>query len=77
MQKFQCLLFVLNRSCICYYTVCMTVPLSKHLTCTLIATFDIIDNNYKVLIIFQQVDVYLNEPIKIDVLIKLANQSTQ
>ena len=36
----------------------------------------IIDNNYK-LLIFQQVDVYLNEPIKIDELIKLANQSIQ
>ena len=34
----------------------------------------IIDNNYKLLIIFQQVDVYLIEPIKIDVLIKLAHQ---
>ena len=37
----------------------------------------IIDNNYKLLIIFQQSDVYLNEPIKIDKLIKLANQSIQ
>ena len=35
------------------------------------------DNNYKPLVIFQQVDVYLNEPIKIDELIKLANQSIQ
>ena len=33
----------------------------------------IIDNNQKLLIIFQQVDVYLNEPTKIDKLIKLAN----
>ena len=37
----------------------------------------IIDNNYKLLIIFQRVDVYLNEPIKTDELIKLANQSIQ
>ena len=35
----------------------------------------IIVNNYKLLIIFPQSDVYLNEPIKIDKLIKLANQS--
>ena len=35
----------------------------------------ITDNNYKQLIEFQQVDVYLNEPIKIHKLIKLANQS--
>ena len=34
----------------------------------------IIDNNCKPLKIFQQIDVYLNEPIKIDELIKLANQ---
>ena len=33
-----------------------------------------IDNNYKQLIIFQQVEVNLNEPVKIDGLIKLANQ---
>ena len=31
-----------------------------------------IDNNYKLLIIFQQVDVYFNKPIKVDELIKLA-----
>ena len=37
----------------------------------------IIDNNYDLLIIFQQVDVYLNEPIKIHDLIKLANQSSK
>ena len=35
----------------------------------------IIDNNYKLLITFQQADVYLNEPIKIPELIKLAYQS--
>ena len=35
----------------------------------------IIDNNHKLLITFQQVDVYLNESIKIHELIKLANQS--
>ena len=27
MRKFQCLLFVLKRSYICYYVICMTVPL--------------------------------------------------
>ena len=32
------------------------------------------DNNYKLLIIIQLVDAYLNEAIKIDELIKLANQ---
>ena len=36
-----------------------------------------LDHNYKPLITFQQVDIYLNEPIKIDKLIKLANQSTE
>ena len=35
----------------------------------------IIDNNYNLLITFQQADAYLNEPIKIHELIKLANQS--
>ena len=34
----------------------------------------IIDNNYKLLITFQRVNVYLKEPIEIDELIKLANQ---
>ena len=32
------------------------------------------DNNYKLLIVFQRFDVYLSDPIKIDELIKLANQ---
>ena len=35
----------------------------------------VIDNKYKLLITFQQVEVYLNEPVKIYELIKLANQS--
>ena len=35
----------------------------------------VIDNNYKLLITFLQVDIYLNEPIKIYELIKSANQS--
>ena len=35
----------------------------------------IIDDNYKLLATFQRVDVYLNEQIEIDELIKLANQS--
>ena len=34
----------------------------------------IIDNNYKPLIIFEQVDGYLNIPTKTDEVIKLANQ---
>ena len=34
----------------------------------------IIDNNCKPLKIFQQIHIYLNEPIKISKLIKLANQ---
>ena len=29
MGKFKCLLFVLKRSSICYYMICMTVPLSS------------------------------------------------
>ena len=33
-----------------------------------------IDSNYKLLITFQRVDVYLNKPIEIDELIKLGNQ---
>ena len=28
MRKFQCLLFVLKQSYICYYIICMTVPLN-------------------------------------------------
>ena len=65
------------------------IAFSKCFTRTLVATFSfdmwnifeyvlrcfIIDNNYKLLITFQRVDVYLNEPIEIDELIKLANQS--
>ena len=35
----------------------------------------IIGNKYTLLVTFQQVDVYLNEPIKIHELIKLANKS--
>ena len=35
----------------------------------------IIDNNYKLLITFERVDVYLNQPIEIDELIKLVKQS--
>ena len=41
----------------------------------LVLRYFIIDNNDKLLITFQQVDVYLNGPIKIHELIKLANQS--
>ena len=37
----------------------------------------IIDNDYKLLITFQQVYVYLNEPMKIHELIKLANQTDE
>ena len=67
------------------------LTLSKSFTCILIATFCfemwnifehafryfITDNNYKLLITFQQVDVYLNKPIKIHELVKLANQSNE
>ena len=35
------------------------------------------NNTYKLLTIFQCVDVYLNEPIKVDELIKLSNHSIQ
>ena len=35
----------------------------------------IINNNYKLLMTFQQVNVYLNEPIKIHEPIKLGNQA--
>ena len=30
MRYFQCLLFVLKRSYICYYIICMTVPLKQN-----------------------------------------------
>ena len=30
MGKFQCFVYVLKRSCICYYIICMTVPLKKN-----------------------------------------------
>ena len=36
-----------------------------------------VNNNYKLLIIFQWVNVYLNKPIIIDELIKVAIQSVQ
>ena len=49
----------------------------EHFRTYLEGTYIIIDNNYKLLIKFQQVDVYLNKPIKIDELIKLDNQSIQ
>ena len=29
MRQFQCLLFVLKRSCICCYIICMTIPLNN------------------------------------------------
>ena len=29
MEKFKCLLFVLKQSYICYYIICMTVPLRQ------------------------------------------------
>ena len=32
MRKCQCLLFVLKQSYICYYTICMTVPLIDLMT---------------------------------------------
>ena len=67
------------------------LTLSKYFTCNLIETFYFanaehfwlclvgifitIDNNYKLLIMFDRVNVYLNEPVKIDKLINLANQS--
>ena len=31
MRNFQCFLFVLKRSYICYYIICMTLPLSRFL----------------------------------------------
>ena len=40
-----------------------------------VLSYFIIDNNYKLLIIFQQVIVYLDETIENNRLIKLANQS--
>ena len=44
----------------------------EHFWASLEGIYIIIDNNYKPLIIFQQVNAYLNEQIKIDELIKLA-----
>ena len=32
MRKIQCWLFVLKQSCICYYIICMTVPLRNCFT---------------------------------------------
>ena len=32
MRKRQCLLFVLKRSYICHYTICMTIPLKMRFT---------------------------------------------
>ena len=40
-----------------------------------VLSYFIIDNSYKLLIIFQRVIVYLNETIEINKLIKLSNQS--
>ena len=31
MRNFQCLIFTLKRSCICYYLICVTVPLSSYI----------------------------------------------
>ena len=59
------------------------LTLSKYFTCSLSLLSNIfghplrvyiITDNYKPLKIFEQVDVYLNKPIKIDELIKLVNQ---
>ena len=46
----------------------------EHFSTSLEGICIIIDNNYKPSIKVQQVDVYLNELIKIDELIKLPNQ---
>ena len=45
-----------------------------HIVLNIPREYLIIDNNYKLLIIFQQADAYLNELMKIDELTKLANQ---
>ena len=46
MQKFQCLLFVLKRSYICYYIICMTVTLKYHVSVDPRAEkFDIVSND--------------------------------
>ena len=59
-----------------YQIISKLLTLSKYCTCSLILfcnifehplrvfIYIIIDNNYKPLKIFQQIDVYLNEPIK-------------
>ena len=46
----------------------------EHSWTSLEGIYIIIDNNYKKLIMFQWADGYLNEPIKVDELVKLANQ---
>ena len=58
-----------------YFKFCFA-PVKYFWTCPE-GIYILIDNNYKLLIIFQRVNVYLNEPIKIDELIELANQSIQ
>ena len=37
MRKCQCLLFVLKRTYICYYVICMTVPLIVDFECGLVS----------------------------------------
>ena len=38
MRKFQGLLFVLEQSYICYYVICMTLPLRKKLSLQLVSS---------------------------------------
>ena len=58
-------------TCILFATFCFEMSnIFEH-----VLRFFVIDNNYKLLITFQRVDVYLNQPNEIDELIKLANQS--
>ena len=71
--------------------ISILLTFSQCFTCVLIATFCfemqnifkhvfkhfMIDNNYKLLIIFLRVNIFLNEPIEIHKLIKLTNQSNQ
>ena len=59
-------------------TLCKYFTCSLSLLCNIfghpLRVYIITDNNYKPLKIFEQVDVYLNKPIKIDELIKIFNQ---
>ena len=64
MRKFQCLLFVLKQSYICYYIICMTVPLAASWTRSLARLYTKTISYQNVFDIYINGSVYMNETLK-------------